>query len=266
MTHYFFILNYIYIKYNVIMSAEKSLQTAINHTQTAGDNFKKIENAIKVTNSLNTAIDNLKNNESLESFINRHNYKLGSHNTMSYLTPLKWYFRPIAFTAKCQSKTIQEQYEIYGVRLFDLRFKFNKKGEVHFAHGAIEYKGNIGETLNYLNSLDNIPVRIMLENKPGDKESEFKAWCEYLEDTYKNIKFFGGRNKWNWEELYKFKHEHPKVEDKYSSCNTNEPGKPQTGTYIDDLCPIWYAKKNNKINRKNGTIKDYLMIDFVEIE
>ena len=33
------------------MSAEKSLQTAINHTQTAGDNFKKIENAIKVTNS-----------------------------------------------------------------------------------------------------------------------------------------------------------------------------------------------------------------------
>ena len=53
--------------------------------------------------------------------------------------------------------------------------------------------------------------------------------------------------------------------DKYSSCNTNEPGKPQTGTYLDDLYPKAYAKKNNRINLLNGTEKEYLMIDFVEI-
>ena len=67
------------------------------------------------------------------------------------------------------------------------------------------------------------------------------------------------------EQLYKFKNEEPSMTDKYSSCNTNEPGKPQTGTYLDDLYPKSYAKKNNRTNLLNGTDKEYLMIDFVEI-
>lgn len=211
-------------------------------------------------NSINKAKDNLVN------FKNKQDYKLASHNTMSYLTPRTFLDRLLAFTARCQSTTIQEQIEKYGVELVDLRFKFNKKGQVFFAHGAIEYKGSIGKTLEYLNSFKDFPVRVMLENKPGEHETSFKTWCSYLERTYHNIKFFGGRNKWTWEELYKFKNEHPSLEDKYSSCNTNEPGKPKTGTIIDDLCPIWYAKNHNRKNRIKGTDKEYLMIDFVEIK
>jgi hypothetical protein len=157
---------------------------------------------------------------------------------------------------------------MYGVILVDFRFKFDKNGQVSFAHGAVRYKGDLNfikSILEYLNKFENFPVRVLLENKPGYKDQEFINWCKYIEETYTNIKFFGGRNKWNWVELYKFKMEHPKLEDKYSSCNTDEPGKPRTGTYLDDLCPILYAKKNNKKNIANGTYKEYLMIDFVEI-
>lgn len=246
---------------------KESMSNAVKNTTDAKDNINKTINDARTKESMSTAVNNTINAlDSLKNVLNKHDYILASHNTMSYLTPLKWYMRPIVFTAQCQSKTIQEQYEKYGVRLFDLRFRFNKKGQVHFAHGVMEYKGDIEGTLKYLNNIGDIPVRVMLENKPGDKDKEFKAWCEYLENTYSNIKFFCGRNKWNWEQLYKFKNPEPSMTDKYSSCNTNEPGKPQTGTIVDDLCPIWYAKKNNKKNRALGTEKDYLMIDFVEIE
>ena len=195
-------------------------------------------------------------------------YKLGSHNTMTYLTPKNWLLRLISFTAKCQSKTIREQIEKYGVELVDLRFRFNKKGKVSFAHGMMEYKGDldfIHSVLEYLNSFEKFPVRVLLENKDEYAKEYFKEWCKTIEGKYTNIRFFCGRNKWTWEQLYKFNSVEPSVEDKYSSNNTNEPGKPITGTYLDDLCPIWYAKTNNKDNREAGTDKEYLMIDFVEI-
>lgn len=207
--------------------------------------------------------------DSINDVLNKHDYILASHNTMSYLTPRRWYFKPLAFTAKCQSKPIQEQYEKYGVRLFDLRFRFNKKGEIHFAHGAVEYIGNIAfifSILEYLNTLKDIVVIVRYENKEGEFEEDFKVWCNYLETVYTNVKWVGGINKWKGKLVYKFKNPFPSVEDKYSSCNTNEPSKPVTGTILDDLCPIWYAKKNNKKNRAIGTEKDYLMIDFVEIK
>ena len=242
---------------------KETLNTAVNNTKSA---IEKPVDGLKIT--MDNAVENTKYIDGVLKTIDKHNFKLASHNTMSYLTPKNWIYRLIAFTARCQSKTIYEQIEKYNVELVDLRFKFNDKGQVSFAHGAIKYKGGleiITEVLEYLNSYENFPVRVLLENKPGDKDQEFIAWCKYIEETYTNIEFFGGRNKWNWDELYKFKNKHPKVLDKYSSCNTNEPGKPQTGTYLDDLCPILYAKKNNKKNIENGTDKDYLMIDFVEI-
>ena len=237
------------------MSTKNSMTTAIKNTKEA---VEKAE-ALKVEKSMDKALENTK------EYIKKHDYKLASHNTMSYLTPRTFLDRIIAFTARCQSKTIQEQIEKYGVKLVDLRFKFNKDDKVFFAHGAIEYKCDIHEILKYLNSFGGFPARVMLENKPGDKEEQFKAWCEYIENTYTNIKFFGGRNKWSWKQLYQFKNPEPSMTDKYSSCNTNEPGKPQTGTYLDDLYPKAYAKKNNRINLLNGTGKKYLMIDFVEI-
>lgn len=197
----------------------------------------------------------------------KQNYKLASHNTMSYLTPKKWYFRPIAFTARCQSKNIFEQYEKYGARLFDLRFKFDKKGNVNFAHGAVVYKSNmdfIKEVLSFLNEKE-VPVRVVYENNAGEFEQEFYDLCKWIEETYPKAKWFAGRNKCTQKRIYKFKTPDANKEDKYSSYNVNEPGKKQTGTIIDDLWPWIYAKLNNRKNRLVGTKKEYLMIDFVEI-
>lgn len=239
-----------------------SLANAVKNTKNATENINTKLNEISTKNSMNSAVDNMKN------FKSKHDYILGSHNTMSYLTPKNWFYKLIAFTARCQSKSIQEQYEKYGVRLFDLRFRFNKKGEISFAHGTVEYKGNkdfILSIFEYLNSVKDTTVIIRYENKEGEFEKEFKEWCKYLEKTYTNIRLTGGINKWKGKHVYKFKNSFPSVEDKYSSCNVNEPGKPVTGTIIDDLCPIMYAKANNRKNRLAGTIKDYLLIDFVEI-
>lgn len=183
---------------------------------------------------------------------------------MSYSAPKKWYMWPFHFMAKCQSKTIKEQYEKYGVRMFDLRIKFNSKGEACFAHGIMEYKASIDNTLEYLNTLDKVPVRILLENKAGEYEKEFRKWCKDIKKKYTNIKFFGGRNKYSWVIIYHFKYKGPTYLDKYSS-NNKEEGK-LTGTYLDDWCPWLYAIFNNKKNIKEGTNKEFLLLDFVNIK
>lgn len=190
--------------------------------------------------------------------------KLGSHNSMSYSAPKKWYMWPFHFMAKCQSKTIKEQYENYGVKMFDLRIKFNSKGDACFAHGIMEYKESIEDTLKYINSLGEIPVRILLENKEGEHEQFFREWCKKAKRKYSNIKFFGGRNKYSWKVIYDFKYKGPEYLDKYSSNNTQD--EKVTGTYLDDWCPWIYAKLNNKKNIEKGTDKEYLLIDFVNIQ
>lgn len=60
--------------------------------------------------------------------------ELGSHNSLTYLPVKQWYLKPFKWVAKCQSKTIDEQFCDYGVRLFDIRVKFNN-GEPVVAHG-----------------------------------------------------------------------------------------------------------------------------------
>lgn len=245
-------------------------KTIENIPEIVNDNLLEVDEKRKVF-KINVEPDlskSIYDKDAMEKWIQRHDFKIASHNSMTYLTPSKWYLRPIAFTARCQSKTIQEQYKEYGAQLFDLRFKFNKKGEVHFAHGLIEYKGDhifIVNTLEFLDSIG-VPVRIICENKDGEFEQEFYEWCKWIEETFTNAKWCCGRNKYSWKQIYQFKNPELSVEDKYSSYNTDEPGKSPTGSVLDDICPIWYAKKNNKKNKQKGTWKDYLMIDFVDIE
>ena len=71
---------------------------------------------------------------------NKSNMRLGSHNSMSYLRPSQWWLRPFAWIGRCQSQTIGEQFIVWGVRWFDLRLAFDKKGQPYFAHGIFSYK------------------------------------------------------------------------------------------------------------------------------
>ena len=186
-------------------------------------------------------------------------WKLASHDTMTYLKPTQWYLYPFQFMAKCQSKTIEEQYDKYGIRYFDLRVKFDE-GNMVFAHGLITYKGNVWKVLEYLNSQEEeVWVRLLLEATKEDEIQDkfFIAFCQNVEEKYKNIKFHNGRRKYDWKQIYKFKFDEPSLDQKVSSM---------TWKIWDDWFPYLYARLMNKKNIAKGTDKDFLALDFVHIQ
>ena len=206
---------------------------------------------------------------------------LASHNTMSYLKPAKWYLAPFNFMSKCQSKTIQEQYEA-GARLFDLRLVILTDDrdfylEPSFAHGLMAYKSpSVDEILSWLNSRDEkVYVRFLLERPDPKVHNEFRRVCEHYEQTYTNIGFWGhAYDKKTWTPIYTFKGSLPRpVIDKYASCNqtgaTKWKGvlssKNHSGLLIDDLWPWLYAKLHNKKNREKYKDEDvFLLQDFIK--
>lgn len=191
--------------------------------------------------------------------------KLASHNSMTYLPPKKWYMYLFRFAARCQNKTIEEQYEQYGIRMFDLRISFLKNGLVEFRHGLIAYKGDVKEILNYLNTRDEkVYVRFILESDNNCGELRFIHFCNWCLEHYTNIIFFEGVLKKNWKQLVNFGTTVPTYDHKYASNNNpiNYTGK----TRLDDLYPWIYAKLFNRKNIKKGTDKEYLFLDFVNIQ
>ena len=84
---------------------------------------------------------------------------IGTHNTMSYLPPKRWWMRPLRVFARCQKRPIAEQIAA-DAQVFDLRV-YNEGGHWCFAHGLVKFKGATLYT-----TLDVIPdgsvVRIIL--------------------------------------------------------------------------------------------------------
>ena len=188
---------------------------------------------------------------------------LQAHNSWSYLKPKVWWLRPFAFMARCQSKDIFEQYEKYGVRCFDLRVKIKKNGEVVVAHGELAYKITRDELMKHLKFINDKEciVRVFHEVRRSgqyteDAVSRFKEFCSELEVRFPKIKFYGGRNLYNWGIDYKFEY-NPSEDSIYSSVMNPK--------WIDDWFPWIYAKLNNRKILANGTDKDILAIDFVNI-
>lgn len=186
---------------------------------------------------------------------------LGSHNTMSYLPPKKWYMYPFRFMAKCQNRPIEDQYAA-GARVFDIRISFDKKGNIEFRHGLSAYKTeNPFEVFEYFNSvLEPIKIRVMLENTKHSKRQEqqsalFFMLCSYLENTYTNIEFFGGQRKYDGKVIYSFKNPDIPLTQMISSM---------TWKIWDDWWPWLYAHFMNKKNleKYKNTDKTVLM-DFI---
>lgn len=201
---------------------------------------------------------------------------IGSHNTMTYQPPKKWWAKLIKFTAKCQSANLYDQFYKYNCRLFDFRIRYDKNGELTFAHGIVEFHGNVSTYIKLLDQFAedvNEPVyaRIALESNSPMKdqdlqEEHFAYFCEYIQKECPHITFFGGRRKYDWAKIYEFYTVEPEIEDKYSSTTELFGGKHGSlRAKIDDIWPWLYAKLHNKKNRKIGTTKDYLFIDFVNI-
>lgn len=201
---------------------------------------------------------------------------IGSHNTMSYQSPRRWYGKLLRFTSRCQSANLHDQFYKYGCRLFDFRVRYTKNGDLTFAHGIVEFHGHVETYIKELNEYagtEDGPVyaRIILESNSPMKdqdlqEEHFSYFCEHIQKECPNIIFFGGRRKYDWAKIYEFNTVDPELDDKYSSTTELFGGKHGSlRAKIDDIWPWLYARLHNKKNRKKGTTKDCLFIDFVNI-
>lgn len=182
--------------------------------------------------------------------------EIGTHNSMTYLKPKKWYMYPFQFIARCQSKTIQEQYEDYNIRLFDIRIKYDYNGDPEFRHGSMAYKGNVYEILSYLNSRkEHVKVRIILETKKEDKINEryFVRDLFRFYELYPNITFYEGRRKFDWKQLMTL-----------PTLNVRQIISSMDESKLNDLWPWLYAKRYNHNNLLNCKEDETVLMDFIE--
>lgn len=197
---------------------------------------------------------------------------IGSHNTMTYRPVRQWYFKPLAWTARCQNKTLEDQLYTYNCRIFDIRVKYTKNGDLTYAHGPIQFCGHVMTDLKDLNNMAKyveqpVYVRIILESNGKMKdqdlqEEHFTYFCESIEEDFTNLHFFGGVRKYDWKEIYHFK-ESIDLVDRYSST-TSMFGSDKNKWYakLDDLWPWLYAKTHNRKNLRKYSDKN-IFIDFV---
>lgn len=201
---------------------------------------------------------------------------LGSHNSLTYLRPRKWWQVLFHFMARCQGVNYMEQYEKYGVRLFDLRVWLDDNLNMEVRHGLMAFKSSttfVVDFLQYLNGKGDCYVRIILEEDNFTKkdkqvtlkEEQFKNLCGIWECHFQRIRFFGGNRKYDWKVLYHFKGAEPTLDDKYSSTTSLFESDSRFLAVLDDLFPWLYARLNNKRNFRKGTDKDCLFVDFIDI-
>ena len=197
---------------------------------------------------------------------------------MSYLTPKKWWMKLGKFMAKCQNKTIEEQYKA-GARWFDLRIAIPKNadaGQPSFCHGLVDYKGrSVESVLEFLNKKKDAYCRIILEKGDNDAELIFKFWVKQWMTSYPDVQVIQIARKGHWVNVMEPNATNPfELKDKYASANghypqyQNWPGilryKTWSGYILDDLWPWIYARFHNKKNIKEHKNQDIvLLVDFV---
>lgn len=193
---------------------------------------------------------------------------IGSHNAWTFLRPRKWWMRLLAFTACCQRCNIYEQYLVYNSRCFDLRVRFDGDRFV-VAHGIIEYdisKEDLVDDLRWFSeqSTEKNPVYIRVINEirryrdyRTEEVDRFVEFCKEIEQQFPTLRFFCGMNLLPQPSVdYQFP-SGPTCEELYASVR-----KPRI---IDDWWPLWYARFHNRKNIAQGTDRDILLIDFVNI-
>ena len=190
-------------------------------------------------------------------------YILGSHNSWSYLKPKHWWLRTFAFMAKCQSVNIRQQYLKYDVRCFDLRVSFSHV-KIILAHGFMKYDYSeeaLWEDLQWINDKKDCCIRILHEARNKKDACKnigyFREFCFKVARKYPNIKFWGGKNLYDWNTDFEFIYR-PSCREMYSSVR---PPK-----LLDDWFPWLYAHLRNLHIRKTEIKEEILLIDFVNIK
>ena len=195
---------------------------------------------------------------------------IGTHNSMTYLRPAHWYGWFMIPFARCQRKTIEQQWHD-GARCFDLRIRFTKQGEPYFAHGLYEctHKANPAHVLEDLYKLmlrdnEQAVVRLILEDP--DKQNHnvyyFEQLCRVWEThqarqsvTVNNVlRFFGGNRKGDWAQIVEFDYK-PNLTQYVGSMM-------EDARWYEKFMPFAYAWRRNKKNKQNPQ-GDIAIYDFI---
>lgn len=200
--------------------------------------------------------------------------RIMSHNTWSYLPVRQWWLRPFRRLAQCQEVSAQEQMRMLEAGGFDLRVRFDREGQPHFAHGLIEYEGDVFEELlraDYIHGVDRqldrnlnpFYVRVLLETTPlmsrytrAFQEMRFWSFCDLCRDKYRNLRFWGGwpRDEWRGK-VYSFCTIEPNVHEEHASVS---------GCRLNVLrLRSWARHHNAAILQEYPT--GYVMIDYINL-
>ena len=195
---------------------------------------------------------------------------IGTHNSMTYLPPEHWYGWFMIPFARCQRKTIEQQWHD-GARCFDLRIRFTKQGEPYFAHGLYEctHKANPAHVLEELYKLmirdnEQAIVRLILEDP--DKQNYNAYYFEQLWRVWEThqarqsvtvnnvLRFFGGNRKGDWAQIVEFDYK-PNLTQYVGSMM-------EDARWYEKIMPFAYAWRRNKKNKQNPQ-GDIAIYDFI---
>ena len=198
---------------------------------------------------------------------------LFSHDTMTYLPPanfLSWLGIPFART---QSLTWEEQYEA-GVRMFDIRIRFDRLGKPYFCHGAYKCKLPKGTTVNEvlfrMAEKGDIHIELISEERWQDfndwQETNFVKWAKAICPALSQLCHVGGGR-------------HERTQTQLIDCGQwNVHPAPYDGSKFEwatssKIKPIptipWvYARFFNKKNMEKAKEKGvtYILLDFVQYQ
>lgn len=175
---------------------------------------------------------------------------IATHNSGTGESPkglLSYLLTPFA---RCQSKTIEEQYDA-GCRFFDIRLRY-VDGVLKFAHKPWVSKKGIYDILPILaNKPEKYAIGVMYEGSLTDEElAKFEGEIKSITEQYNiDLAYFGVRTPW------KVHYENPDYAYDYGF----QPLNPNSWhMYI----PIPWMWNKIKGNHKFNTDK-YLMVDFL---
>lgn len=123
---------------------------------------------------------------------------LSSHNSLTGYKPKKWYLRIFNVFAKCQTKTIEEQIAA-GIKMFDIRVRFNRNYDLVACHGICEYDVDVFDVIQMLED-NKCCYRVVLENKIGGrstKEEDLDILQNlFLNKNYSHCTYVCDKQKW----------------------------------------------------------------------
>ena len=91
----------------------------------------------------------------------------GSHNSFTGYKPKRWWGWIFLPFARCQRATLWQQME-NGARVFDLRVRFDRVGNLVPCHGLVEFEADVPAVIALLENAG-CCYRVVLENKLGGR-------------------------------------------------------------------------------------------------